>query len=104
MEFGERMREVRKQKDIKLVQITKETGISNGNLSMIETGKVEPKLSTIKGICKALSISADYLIFGKVPEIIYDANTDPRYRYLNEEDKEQIEYLLDRAEKRANNK
>ena len=98
--LGERIKETRKSRKITLRDIEKATGVNNGTLSLIENDKTDPKVSTLKVIAEYLNIPIDYLITGKTN---INPQFDHRYQFLSQEDKEQIEYLLDRAEKRANN-
>lgn len=95
--IGERIKELRKRENLKLIEIEKNIGISNAALSKIETGKNEPKASTIKALCRYFKVSADYLLFG---ENAPDQTVDERFYYLNADERDQIEYLLERAKKR----
>ena len=48
------LRTLRKSKKIKLIELSKQIGISPAYLSMIENNKRDPKASTIEDICTKL--------------------------------------------------
>ena len=48
------LKTLRKSKNIKLISMAKEIGISPAYLSMIERGKRQPKVETIEDICRTL--------------------------------------------------
>jgi transcriptional regulator with XRE-family HTH domain len=52
--FGQRMREIRKEKKMTLIDLEVETGISNGKLSKIENGLVNVEFFTIVKIAEGL--------------------------------------------------
>ncbi len=62
IEIGERIKEIRKEKNITQEQLAKQLGVKQQHYSVYETGKVELKTSQLITICKYLNISADYLL------------------------------------------
>lgn len=68
MLFGERIRILRKQKNISLRKFAQEVDISTTYLSVIETGDIIPAEDKIRTIAKALGIDEDELLFegGKI--------------------------------------
>lgn len=54
--FGQRMREIRKEKKMTLIDLEVETGISNGKLSKIENGLVNVEFFTIVKIAEGLGV------------------------------------------------
>lgn len=54
MSIGNKIREIRKAKNLKISEVEMKAGISEGNLSRIETGKQWPKEETLKAIANAL--------------------------------------------------
>jgi len=56
VKIGEKIRKIRKSKNVSLGILEKYTGISKGNLSLIEHGKVNPRISTLEKIAKALKV------------------------------------------------
>ena len=59
--FGERIRQLRENKKISLTRLAYDNDINKATLSMIENGKNDPQLSTIKRISLALDISVKEL-------------------------------------------
>lgn len=59
---GKRIREVRAAQGLNLEQLARLTGISAPALSLIETGKRDPRLTTLKRIADALRVSPAKLI------------------------------------------
>ena len=64
MQFGERIRKLRKKRGWKLVELSVETGLGRVFLSNLENGKHEPKLGTIKKLANAFGISVSQLMRG----------------------------------------
>ncbi|PZR28269.1 MAG: XRE family transcriptional regulator [Citrobacter freundii] len=54
--FGLRMREIRKQKKMTLIDLEIETGITNGDLSKIENGLKNIEFFTIVKIAEGLGV------------------------------------------------
>ena len=59
---GRRIRETRAGQGLSLDQLARLTGISGPALSLIETGKRDPRLTTLKRIADALRVSLAALI------------------------------------------
>lgn len=64
-EIGERIRNLRHQQHITQMQIYKACGISSGNLSSIENGKILPSSSALMQLSQALHCTTDYILFGE---------------------------------------
>jgi transcriptional regulator with XRE-family HTH domain len=62
MTFGERLRQIRKEKGIKQGELAKRIGINQDVMSMYERNKVQPTLSRIEWICNALEVTATELL------------------------------------------
>jgi hypothetical protein len=60
--FGLKMRQLRTEQGISLVDLAKETGISVSYLNEIEKGKKHPKADKIMDLAKALGVSYDWLV------------------------------------------
>lgn len=59
---GRRIREARAGQGLSLEQLARLTGISAPALSLIETGKRDPRLTTLKRISDALRVSVTVLL------------------------------------------
>lgn len=62
MEFGQKMREVRKMRKYSLSEVGDAIGSSKQQLSLYERGKRSPNAKMIRNIALALDVSADYLL------------------------------------------
>lgn len=57
-----RIRKLRREKELTLIELSKQVGIQHSTLSQYETGKREPKLETWEKIAKILDVSPAYLM------------------------------------------
>lgn len=62
MTFGEKLRELRLQKELSMRQVAKAININERTYNHYELGDREPSLEMLKAICDFYDISADYLI------------------------------------------
>jgi putative transcriptional regulator len=63
VEFKNRIRDVRRQKGLRHVDLGKMVGVFQSEISEIECGKRVPSIYLAKKIAKALGVSLDYLFF-----------------------------------------
>ena len=66
---GTKIREFRKQKGITQQQLAEKIGVQHAVISKYENGKIEPSLTQIKAIAKALDVNTVDLIDDMVNEI-----------------------------------
>ena len=62
MIFNQRIKDKRKEKNMTQNQLAKETGFSQPTIADWEAGKKQPTAGAIIALCKALEVSADYLL------------------------------------------
>lgn len=62
MDYRERIRGVREDRDLKQSEIGKIIQKSQQGYNHIETGRAELKIDDLKKLCKYYNLSADYLI------------------------------------------
>lgn len=60
--FGERLKEIRISKNITQKQLATMVGSSERGIQRYESGERKPNFDAIISLCKALEISADYLL------------------------------------------
>lgn len=65
LETGLRIRTMREQQRLTREKLAEKANISVQFLADIENGKKGMTLATLKKICTALNLSADYVVFGK---------------------------------------
>lgn len=59
--FGERLKELRKEKNIGQITLAKELGVGKSIISLWETNQCEPTLSKLVLIAEFFGVSIDYL-------------------------------------------
>ena len=64
MQIGERLRTVRKQRNLTLVQLSQASGVDTATISRIETGKMTGTLTSHMQLARALSVSIADLYAG----------------------------------------
>lgn len=62
--MGERVKQARTAKKYTQAEVAEMINISSKNFSQLERGMTGISLSTLISLCKALDISADYILFG----------------------------------------
>lgn len=92
MEIGNRIKQRRKELGLTQVQIHAQTGISSGNLSLIENGKTLPSSSALINLSDLLQCSIDYLLKG----VSLNSNNDEIFNFkdsldVSPEDKQLLE-------------
>lgn len=60
--FGEKIRNLREDRDINQTQLGKAVNMTQRKISYIECGKYEPSIDDIVSLCKFFNVSADYLL------------------------------------------
>ena len=87
--FGQRLRHIRRSRNLTLTELGERVGRAPSVLSLLENGRREPKLSLIDALADALGVSASELMRHEAPsrraqlEIAFDeAQHDPIYSRL----------------------
>ncbi len=62
MSFGEKIRELREEKELSQQDLGAKVGMTQRRVSYIENGKYEPSLDDIRELCWFFDVSADYLL------------------------------------------
>lgn len=60
--FGERLKELRLEKNIGQVELAQAIDVSKGIISLWESGLREPKLSNLVAIAQFFEVSIDFLV------------------------------------------
>ncbi len=60
--FAQRLRELRKNKNITQIEFARQFNIATGTIGMWETGKRQPDYDTLLSIAKYFDVSVDYLL------------------------------------------
>lgn len=59
--FGERLRELRRERNIGQIRLAGELDVGKSIISLWETGQCEPTLSKLVAIARYFGVSIDYL-------------------------------------------
>jgi transcriptional regulator with XRE-family HTH domain len=78
---GRRVRHLRHSKQMKLAELAKAAGCSTSLLSRVENEIVEPSLSTLHRLCRALGISVSALFSDEIDNycVVYAPGERPKY-------------------------
>jgi len=96
MTIGKRIQKLRMDRKENQADLAVITGKKQSNISKIERDEVKPTIDVIEVLCKHYNVTSDYLIFGKTE----NRPVDDRFNYLNVDEWEIIESILERAKKR----
>lgn len=66
--LGEKLRDIRKSKNLTLSDIATKVGLSTGYLSQVERGNLKPSIDTLRKIADALEVSPYMLMESKYPQ------------------------------------
>ncbi|MGV9598289.1 helix-turn-helix domain-containing protein [Streptosporangium sandarakinum] len=87
--FGQRLRHLRKQRGLTLADLGERVGRAPSQLSLLENGKREPKLSLLKSLAAALNVPVEELLRRQAPSrraqlemALEEAQRDPVYAGL----------------------
>jgi XRE family transcriptional regulator, regulator of sulfur utilization len=64
MKLGERLRELRQQRDLTLLQLSQQTGLSVSYLSDLERGRTNPSIDTLERIAGTYQVLLGELVAG----------------------------------------
>jgi len=100
--FAERLRELRRQKDLSQSDLGERVGVHFTHISRYERGLSRPSADTLKRLADALGVSGDYLLEGATDEAAKARFEDrellrrfQEVQELPERDKEIVIELLD---------
>ena len=60
--IGKRLKEIMHSENVRVKALAKETGLAEGTIRDIMSGSNDPSAYTLTQLCKALNVSADYLL------------------------------------------
>ena len=103
-QIGDRIRGFRESINYTRESFAEKAGISPQFLAEIENGKKGRSADTIYALCEAFSLSADYILFGRIP---VDNPTDPinqAFKTLSKENYALLEEIIKSMLKLQKNK
>ena len=69
--FGEKLRELRKQKKLTQADLGSKIGVSPSAIGMYEQGNREPDNDTLLKLCEVFNVTTDYLINSELKQSIF---------------------------------
>ena len=100
LDVGRRIAEARRAKGYSQEQLAGEISISIQSVSSIELGKKSARLENLLNICKALDVSADYLLTG-VKSAEQLTGIQQKLAILSPADYAMVESLIDHLNNRS---
>jgi len=97
MSFGRRLKELREEKNLSQIELSKNLNISNSALSLYESDRRTPDFETLKRIALFFDVSTDYLL-GLTDIRKYDLKNGSRILYLPNLPEEAVKLLEEHAE------
>ena len=92
--LGLRIMQRRKQLGINQSELAEQIGLSEHQISNIETGRSYPRMNSFIRICEILEVNADYFISGAMKDEI-DENIIDMISSLSQEEQKTVWKLLD---------
>ena len=92
--LGLRIMQRRKQLGINQSELAEQIGLSEHQISNIETGRSYPRMKSFVRICEILEVNADYFISGAMKDEI-DENIIDMISSLSQEEQKTVWKLLD---------
>ncbi len=99
--FGEKLKQARKNKGIRQLELAKLLNTTNTSVSNWENNFSRPDLDMIKKMCSILNVSANYFLEIEEEELSSEEkNIIQLYRVMDQQGKEVLSYILRQEEKR----
>src|SRR3990172_5493373 len=102
MSFGQKLLELRKEKDFSQAEVAKMIGVDKSQVSLWENDKIQPSLDSVIALSKLFAVSVDYLVFDNVPREGFEAINDfelyeffRKTEMLPAEDREAVKRTVD---------
>ena len=95
IDMGNRIKNQRKELNIKQSELAEQIGISNNHMSTIECGTGKPSIDAFLNICDILKVTPDYLLLGSIHADNVSQNIIDKLRLCNDDDLWVIEQLVE---------
>ena len=99
MLFGDRLKQLREEKDIKQSELAKILNIASSTVGMYEQNRRTPDFKTLNQIADFFGVSSDYLLcrtdIRTYEENAIAAHMDDRTTQLSEEGKKELDNFID---------
>lgn len=95
IDMGNRIKNRRKELNIKQSELAEQIGISNNHMSTIECGTGKPSIDAFLNICDILKVTPDYLLLRSMHADNVSQNIIDKLRLCNDDDLWVIEQLVE---------
>ena len=95
IDMGNRIKNRRKELNIKQSELAEQIGISNNHMSTIECATGKPSIDAFLNICDILKVTPDYLLLGSMHADNVSQNIIDKLRLCNDDDLWVIEQLVE---------
>ena len=99
MQFGDRLKELREEKELKQAELANLFNISPSTIGMYEQNRRTPDFALLNSIADYFGVSIDYLLgrtnIRNYEENTIAAHTDDRTQQLSEEGRKRLEDFID---------
>ena len=95
IDMGNRIKNRRKELNIKQSELAEQIGISNNHMSTIECGTGKPSIDAFLNICDILKVTPDCLLLGSMHADNVSQNIIDKLRLCNDDDLWVIEQLVE---------
>ncbi|OEH92055.1 helix-turn-helix domain-containing protein [Bacillus solimangrovi] len=96
MDIGSTIREIRKRKQITIVQMSEGTGLSKGFISNMENNNTSPSIHTLQTVANFLGIPLPYLLLEKEQKMRVVRKNERQYTTMQKENLK-IEHLTSKG-------
>ena len=93
--LGERIQKAREKAKLTQAELAEKISVSTQYISDLERSVVGTSLTTLTSICKMLSVSSDYLLFGHDKENVEPLDTAIKLNSIPEKDRLLVEKMVD---------
>lgn len=93
--IGQRIKRIRKERDLTQEKLAETLDISTEHLSRIETGSYRPSLTLIEKISEILETDEQTLMFGNSSETSSSSQLSDKIECLSEDKKKAISIIID---------
>lgn len=99
MQFGDRLKELREEKELKQAELANLFNISPSTIGMYEQNRRTPDFALLNSIADYFGVSVDYLLgrtnIRNYEENTIAAHTDDRTQQLSEEGRKRLDDFID---------
>ena len=104
IDMGNRIKNRRKELNIKQSDLAEQIGISNNHMSTIERSTGKPSIDAFLNICDILRVTPDYLLLGSMHADNVSQNIIDKLRLCNDDDLWLIEQMVEAMVRRNSSK